>query len=166
MTGKKLLKRKFEVNSTIALPLHNLFWIFGHKILLRSLAKSVSHMACFDRFLFLRVWPSLRFPFLKTAGINPEKKLSGSKRNNWGLKHAFSCCRRLLTCCKFSVTVNLIGMTVQVNFCGGNIHIWRSGLRFNISFIFLVSRILTIYNNENPDLWYNSGHIPPPSWSI
>lgn len=56
-------------------------------------------------------------------------------------------------CHKFSVNVNFIGMTVQVNFCGGNIQIWSSSLRFIITFILHVSRILySIFNNVNPDL--------------
>lgn len=150
MTGKKLLQRTFEVNSKL---LHCLciisYEFFENKILLRSIAKSVSHMACFDRFLFLRVWPSLRFPFLKTA-VTKEQKLSGSKRNSWELTHAVSYCRRLLMCHKFSVNVNFTGMTVQVNFWGGNIQIWCSSLHFITPFI---SRILIIYNIGNPDLW-------------
>lgn len=62
------------------LPLHNLLHICGAKILLRNIAKAVSHMACFDRFLFLTVWPSLQIPFLKTAGRNQGKGIAESKQ--------------------------------------------------------------------------------------
>lgn len=135
--------------------MHNLSHISGAKILLRSIAKAVSHMACFDRFLFLKVWPSLRIPFLKTAGTNQEQKLSGSKRNSWKLTCAFSYCMTLLMCNKFSMNVNFLSMTMQMKFYEGSILISSFSLPF-IHFACLKhsANRMTVYNVGSPDLWF------------